>query len=189
LYIAHESQGDVWDKIMVRINSAGQKETIDRIRNLYEQFNPGFPFEFNFLDEAYQKQYDAEKRVSVLSGYFAGLAILISCLGLFGLAAFTAQRRQKEISIRKIVGASVSNIFVMLSRDFLLLVIIAMLIAFPLAWWAMNQWLAGFAYRVQVNAMVFLISGLSIISIALCTISYQVLKAAFANPVKGLRSE
>jgi predicted permease len=188
LYIAL-NYGQVWDKVMVRLNSSGQKETISRVEDLYQHFNPGFPFEFTFLDDAYQKQYAAEKRVSVLSRYFAGLAIVISCLGLFGLAAFTAQRRQKEIGIRKIIGASVSNIFLMLSKDFLLLVMIAILIAFPLSWWAMNKWLQGFAYRINISAGIFIIAGVSIILITLLTISYQAIKAAVANPVRSLRSE
>lgn len=188
LYIALD-YGQTWDKVMVRLNSAGQKETIARIQSLYEKFNPGFPFEYNFLDAAYQKQYEAETIVSVLSKYFAGLAIVISCLGLFGLTAFTAQRRQKEIGIRKIVGASVSNIFIMLSKDFLLLIVIAIIIAFPLSWWAMNKWLQGFAYRIDVSAMVFFIAAAAIILITLTTISYQALKAAVANPVKSLRTE
>jgi putative ABC transport system permease protein len=188
LYIALD-YGEVWDKVMVRLNSSGQKEAIARIRDLYEHFNAGFPFEFNFLDDAYQKQYEAETIVSVLSKYFAGLAIIISCLGLFGLAAFTAQRRQKEIGIRKIIGASVSNIFLMLSKDFLLLVVIAIIIAFPLSWWAMNKWLQSFAYRINISAAVFIVAGASIISITLLTISYQALKAAVANPVKSLRIE
>jgi putative ABC transport system permease protein len=189
LYIALEQPGNIWDKIMVKIRSTGQKETIASIESLYDKYNPGFPFEFNFLDDAYQKQYDAEKRVSILSGYFAGLAIVISCLGLFGLAAFTAQRRQKEIGIRKIIGASVGSIFIMLSRDFLLLVLLAILIAFPLSWWAMKSWLDSFAYRIHIGVGVFLIAGLSIILITLLTISFQAIKAALANPVKSLRTE
>jgi predicted permease len=189
LYIAWEPQGNGWDRVMVKISNNGEKETIARIEDAYEKYNPGFPFEFSFLDDAYQKQYAAEKRVSVLSRYFAGLAIVISCLGLFGLAAFTAQRRQKEIGIRKIIGASVSNIFLMLSKDFLLLVLIAILIAFPLSWWAMNKWLQSFAYRINISASIFIVAGASIILITLLTISFQAIKAAVANPVKSLRSE
>jgi putative ABC transport system permease protein len=188
LYIALD-YGEVWDRVMVRLNSSGQKETIARIQDMYERFNPGFPFEFSFLDEAYQKQYEAESIVSVLSKYFAGLAIIISCLGLFGLAAFTAQRRQKEIGIRKIIGASVSNIFLMLSKDFLILIGVAIIVAFPLSWWAMNNWLQGFAYRVNISAVIFIVAGASIIFITLLTISYQAIKAAVANPVRSLRSE
>jgi ABC-type antimicrobial peptide transport system permease subunit len=188
LYIALEAPGNTWDKVMVKIREEGEKETISRIQD-FERYNPGFPFEFSFLDDAYQKQYTAEKTVSILSRYFATLAILISCLGLFGLAAFTAQRRQKEIGIRKIIGASVGNIFLMLSKDFLLLIVIAMLIAFPFSWWAMNKWLQSFAYRIDISSTVFFVAGVSIILITLLTISYQALKAAIANPVRSLRSE
>jgi putative ABC transport system permease protein len=189
LYIAWQPHGGWSDKIMIKISGNREKETIARIEDAYQKYNPGFPFEFNFLDDAYQKQYAAESRVSLLSGYFAGLAIVISCLGLFGLAAFTAQRRQKEIGVRKIVGASVSNIFIMLSKDFLMLVVIAILIAFPLSWWFMNQWLQSFAYRTNISADIFFVAGGSIILITLATVSYQAIKAAIANPVKSLRTE
>jgi len=178
-----------WFKIMARIKAGQEKETLARIQQLYEAYNPGFIFDFNFLDEAYQKQYATETRVAVLSRYFAGLAILISCLGLFGLAAFTAQRRQKEISIRKVIGASVNNIAVMLSKDFLKLIMIAILIAFPLSWWAMSEWLQTFAYRTQIGVGIFLISGASVMIITLVTICYHAIKAAIANPVKSLKTE
>ena len=175
--------------MMVRIKAGQERETIAQIQKLYEAYNPGFPFDFNFLDEAYQKQYITETRVAKLSRYFAGLAILISCLGLFGLATFTAQRRQKEIGIRKVVGASVSNITAMLSGDFLKLVFISVLIAFPLSWWFMNNWLQGFAYRIYIGADVFLITAASVMCITILTISYQAIKAALANPVRSLRTE
>jgi putative ABC transport system permease protein len=189
LYIAWEPGGNTWDKVMVKISGQDQRGTVARIEDAYDKYNPGFPFEFNFLDDAYQKQYESEKRVSVLSRYFAGLAIVISCLGLFGLAAFTAQRRQKEIGIRKIIGASVSHIFLMLSKDFLILILLATGIAFPLSWWAMNKWLQSYSYRVNIGALVFVLAGVSIILITLFTISYQSIKAAVANPVKSLRTE
>ena len=188
-YMTITGGNNTWNKIMVRIKAGQQNETIARIQQFYESYNPGFPFDFNFLDEAYQKQYEADTRVSILSWYFAALAILISCLGLFGLATFTAQRRQKEIGIRKVVGASVADITSMLSKDFLRLVLIALLIAFPLSWWAMNQWLQSFAYRTPLGAGVFIAAGLSVILITLLTISFQAIKAAVANPVKSLRSE
>ncbi len=176
-------------KIVARISAAHQKETIAAIQNVYESYNPGFPFTFNFLDEAYQRQYATETRVSVLSKYFAGLAIIISSLGLFGLAAFTAQKRRKEIGIRKVIGASVSSITTMLSVDFLKLILLSLLIAFPLSWWLMNDWLQGFAYRIRVTPFVFLIAGAFIIIITLFTISFQSIKAAIANPVSSLHSE
>jgi len=178
-----------WDKLMIRLQAGRETETIERIKNLYERFNPGFPFEFHFMDELYEKQYAAELRVSILSKYFAGLAILISCLGLFGLTAFTAQKRQKEIGIRKVIGASVPNLVFMLSTDLLKQVLVAILIAVPVSWWIMNQWLNGFAYRIPIGIGVFLIAGFSIIAVTFLTVSYQSIKAAFRNPVTSLRSE
>jgi len=188
-YMKLSGGNNSWNKIMVRIKAGQQRETTAQIQKFYESFNPGFPFDYNFLDEAYQKQYLTETRVGVLSRYFAGLAILISCLGLFGLAAFTAQRRQKEIGIRKVVGASVQGITLMLSKDFLKLVLIAVVVAFPLSWIMMNQWLQSFAYRINIGAGIFIIAGLSVMVITLLTISYQAVKAAVANPVKSLRTE
>jgi len=188
-YLKSDQGGNTWNKMMVSISGNNQKETIAKIQQLYESYNPGFPFTYNFLDEAYQKQYNTETRVAVLSKYFAGLAIVISCLGLFGLAAFTAQKRQKEIGVRKVVGASVTDITRMLSKDFLRLVLISLCIAFPVSWWLMNNWLQTFAYRINMSATVFLFVGFFIILITLFTISYQSIKAALANPVKSLRSE
>lgn len=176
-------------RIMVKIQGGKESETLDRIQALFQKYNPGYVFDYRFLDQDYQTQYMAEKRVAVLSRYFSGLAILISCLGLFGLAAFTAQRRQKEISIRKAVGASVSNVTYLLSKDFFRLVLIAVFVAFPLAWWLMNQWLENFVYKIDIGVDVFLIAGASIILITLITVSFQAVKAALANPVKSLRSE
>lgn len=177
------------DNVIVKIKAGKEKETLAGLEEFYKKYNVGLPFDYTFLDDDYQQLYASEQRVAVLSQYFAGIAILISCLGLFGLAAFTAQRRQKEIGIRKVVGASASNVAVMLSKDFLKLVLIAVLIAFPLSWWAMNEWLNDFAYRINISAGVFLIAGASIIFITLLTISFQAIKAAIANPVQSLRTE
>ncbi|HEV3221658.1 MAG TPA: ABC transporter permease [Puia sp.] len=178
-----------WSKIMIRIQSGKEIETVDRIRSFYESYNPGFPFDFHFLDELYEKQYASELRVGILSKYFAGLAILISCLGLFGLTAFTAQKRQKEIGIRKVIGASVPDLVLMLSRDLFKQVLIAICVAVPFSWWTMSQWLNGFAYRIPMSFDVFLIAGLSIIIITIITVSFQSVKAAYGNPVVSLRSE
>ncbi|MBC8048417.1 MAG: ABC transporter permease, partial [Fimbriimonadaceae bacterium] len=175
--------------IIARVQVNNERQTIAAIERLYEKYNPGFPFTFNFLDEAYQKQYDSESRVSTLSKYFAGLAIVISCLGLFGLAAFTAQKRRKEISVRKVVGASVINITTMLSKDFLRLTFISLAIALPASWWLMSNWLQGFAYRISLTPYIFVIAGISVILLTLFTISFQSIKAAMANPVKSLRTE
>ncbi|MCO5950379.1 ABC transporter permease [Mucilaginibacter flavidus] len=181
--------GSPYNKMMIRIKGDHQKETITQIRDLYESFNPGFPFAYSFLDEAYQKQYETETRVSLLSEYFSVLAILISCLGLFGLVAFTAQKRQKEIGIRKVIGASVNSITLMLTQDFLKLVGIAVIIAFPLSWWLMSKWLNSFAYRIDLGPGVFIIACAAVVLITVLTVSFQAVKAAVANPVKSLRSE
>ena len=175
--------------IVASIKSNQQQSTIDAIQRIYEKFNPDFPFTFNFLDETYQQQYESETRTSALSKYFAGLAIIISCLGLFGLAAFTAQKRRKEIGIRKVIGASVANITTMLSKDFFQLVVVALLIAFPLSYWLMNNWLQSFAYRIRISPLIFLIVGLAVLLITIFTISFQSIKAAIANPVKSLKTE
>lgn len=175
--------------ILVKINPGSEKATIQKIEQLYQKFNHGIPFEFRFLDEEYQGLYQAERRVATLSRYFAMLGIIISCLGLFGLAAFTAQKRQKEIGIRKIVGAKVENIAFMLSKDFLKLILISALIAFPISWLIMSSWLHGFAYRTRITAGIFAVAAIAILLITLITISYHTLKAAVSNPVTSLRTE
>jgi putative ABC transport system permease protein len=179
----------VMPNIILKIKAGTERQTIAQVQEVYEKFNKGLTFDYTFMDEEYQALYNSETRVAVISKYFAGLAILISCLGLFGLAAFTAQKRQKEIGIRKVVGATVSGVVFMLSKGFLQLVLVATLIAFPLVWWSMNEWLKGFAYRIPVGLDVFVITGMSIVAITLVTISFQSVRAALANPVKSLRSE
>ena len=175
--------------IVARLENGKQKEALQRVEALYKQFNPGYVFNYTFLDETYQAQYVSEQRVSLLSQYFAGLAILISCLGLFGLAAFNAEVRTKEIGIRKVLGASVENVVLLLSKDFLRLILLAILIAFPLAWWALNIWLNGFAYHVNISPWLFVIAGVAILLVALATLSYQSIKTAVMNPIKSLRTE
>ena len=177
------------ETILIKIKAGAERETIAKLENFYKRFNQGLPLDYKFLDEDYQAMYSSEEKVAALSKYFATIAIIISCLGLFGLTAFTAQKRQKEIGIRKVVGASVNNITIMLSKDFLKLVLVAVLVAFPLAWWAMEDWLKNFAYRVNISAAVFLIAAASIIFITLLTVSFQAIKAAIANPIKSLRTE
>ena len=175
--------------ILARIKQENQQATLSGIANLYTKYNPGFPFTYNFLDEAYQKQYETETRTASLSGYFAVLAIIISCLGLFGMAAFTAQKRQKEIGIRKVIGASSAGITAMLSKDFLKLIGIALLIAFPVSWWMMNNWLESYAHRINITPTTFLLAGILVLTIAFIAISFQTIKAAITNPVRSLRSE
>lgn len=175
-------------KIVVRIKEGTEKATIDRISRFYKTYT-GEALDYKFLDDDYQALYISELRVAALSKYFAGLAIVISCLGLFGLAAFTTQKRQKEIGIRKVIGASVTSIVTMLSKDFLALAGVALLVACPLAWWAADRWLQGFAYRIYMSPFAFVIAALFIVLITLFTISFQSVKAAIANPVKSLRTE
>ena len=174
---------------MVKINREHHQATINALAAFYKKFNPGFPFEYKFLDDEYQAQYVSEKLVANLSKYFAGLTIIITCLGLFGLAAFRAETRRKEIGIRKVLGATVSNIVGLLSKEFLYLVFVALLVAFPLAWWGMSQWLQSFAYRINIGASVFVIATTLIMIITICTISFQAVKSALENPVRGLKAE
>jgi putative ABC transport system permease protein len=176
-------------KIVVKIKDEKEKETISSLEKFYEKYNPGFVFEYKFLDEDYQAQYVAEKRVTVLSQYFAGLAILISCLGLFGLAAFTAEKRIKEIGIRKINGAKVTEIIAILNIDLIKWVTIAFVIACPIAWFTMHKWLESFDYRTELSWWVFALAGLMAMIIALLTVSWQSWRASTKNPVEALRYE
>ncbi|MHA4842774.1 ABC transporter permease [Flavitalea antarctica] len=176
-------------KIMVKLKGGQEKETIARLDALYKEENKGLPFEYRFLDEDYQALYSAEQKVSLLSKYFAGLAVIISCLGLFGLAAFTARRRQKEIGIRKVIGATTNHVMILLSRDFMKLILLSILVAFPIAWWAMYSWLDRFAYRIDLSMDIFALAGLATIFVTIFSTSFQSIKAALANPVKSLRAE
>lgn len=162
---------------------------IEKITAVIKADNPGYPVEVKFADDQYNQRFTDETRIGKLAGLFAALAISISCLGLFGLAAYTAEQRTKELGIRKILGASIHGLAGLLSREFLLLVGLSCLIAFPLAWWAMNNWLASYAYRTPIHWWVFAAAGAGAVLIALLTVSFQALRAALANPVKTLRSE
>lgn len=175
--------------IIVKVKVGTESATIASLEKVFKKFHPNYPFDFAFLDTEYQALYESESRVAILSKYFSGLAILISCLGLLGLAIFTAERRQKEISVRKILGASITNIVGLLSKDFLKLVIIAFLVATPLAYYFMQQWLSNFAYHVEVQWWVFALTGILAIGVALLTISFQSIKTALANPIEALRNE
>ncbi|MFT4152959.1 ABC transporter permease [Parafilimonas sp.] len=178
-----------WGTILVRIKAGKTKEAIASLQQLCRQLNPAFPFTYQFSDLEYAKLYEGEAVVSKLANIFAFLAIFISCLGLFGLATFTAEQRTKEIGVRKVLGASSSSIVKLLSVSFLKPVVLAFLIAFPVAWWAMHNWLQDYAYKININWWMFAIAGLLTISIALITVGYQSIKAALANPVKSLRAE
>ncbi len=165
------------------------QEALAKIETTMKKNNPSYPLEYKFVDEQFNMMFQNETLISKVSSVFASLAIIISCLGLFGLAAFTAEQRTKEIGIRKVLGASVSGLASLLSKDFLQLVCISCLIAFPLAWWIMHDWLQNYEYRITISWWIFLIAGFVAISIALLTISFQAIKAAVANPVKSLRTE
>ena len=164
-------------------------ESLAKTRTLFNRFNPDYPFEYHFVDEDYALKFIDTQRIAVLTGLFAGLTIFISCLGLFGLAAYMAENRVKEIGVRKVLGASIVTITVLLSREFLLLVSIGIAIAIPIAWFAMESWLQHYSYRIAMQWGVVAWSGIGAVGIALVTVSYQAIKAALTNPVKSLRSE
>jgi putative ABC transport system permease protein len=178
-----------YSEVSVRVNGSRISEAISHIAASWAQVNPDQPFEYEFLDEHFAKLYESDRAVSQVVAILAGLAILISCMGLFGLASYSAERRVKEIGIRKVLGASVQNITAMLSIDFLRLVIIANLIAWPIAWFGVSRWLQDFAYRIPVSWWVFIAAAGIALLIALLTVSFQAIKAAMANPVKSLRTE
>ncbi|HUX95050.1 MAG TPA: FtsX-like permease family protein [Bacteroidales bacterium] len=176
-------------EIIVKINSVIAIETINKLGEYYENYNPGFVFEYKFLDEDYQAQYDAEKRVGVLSRYFAGLAILISCLGLFGMAVFSAERRTREIGIRRVYGSGAIRILYLLTGDFTKLVIISLLIAIPLSYLITKNWLNGFEYRVQLEWWYFVVSGLIALLLTWFTVGTIAIKMTNVNPAKCLKDE
>ncbi len=175
--------------LIVKVKTADITGLLASMKQQWSKFNTEEPFAYTFMDELYNKTYSAEQRTARILNILAFLTILVACLGLFGLATYTAGQRTKEIGIRKVLGASVSQVTGMLSKDFLRLVIIAIIIATPVAWWAMNKWLQGFAYRVNISWWVFVLAGILALLIALGTVSFQAIKAAIANPVKSLRSE
>jgi predicted permease len=175
--------------LLVKARAGQTQQAINDLEQVAKEFNPNYPFNYHFLDEEYENLYRSEQQVDALVNYFGILAILISCLGLFGLAAFTAEQRTKEIGVRKVMGASVSNIVALLSSDFLKLVLIALVIAAPVAWWALTTWLDTFAYKTNLSPWIFGLAGVLAIGIALLTVSFQSVKAALVNPVKSLRSE
>ncbi|MCW3109883.1 MAG: acetylornithine deacetylase [Segetibacter sp.] len=165
------------------------EKALAQIAAVMKKDNPAYPFQYRFVDDQFNEMFISEMLISKLSRVFAALAIIISCLGLFGLAAYTAERRTKEIGIRKVLGASAAGLAGLLSKDFLQLVVLSCLVAFPVAWWAMNQWLQNYQYRIQISWWIFIAAGVVAILIALVTVSFQAIKAAIANPVKSLRTE
>ena len=177
------------NKLFVKIQGENMVESIAEIQKIWTTLVPDRPFEFTFQDEQVSKLYASEVKFQKLFSNFTFIAILIACLGLFGLSAYTAQQRTKEIGIRKILGASVLGVTRLLSKEFLKLVLLAIAISIPIAWYAMNEWLQNFAYHVELHAWMFVLSGLVAVLIALFTVSFQSIKAALTNPVNSLRNE
>jgi putative ABC transport system permease protein len=175
--------------ISVKMNGTDAKNAIASISSVWKNFAPNQPFRYTFLDESFAKMYADVQRTGSIFTSFAVFAIIIACLGLFALSAFMAEQRTKEIGIRKVLGASVNSITAMLSKDFVKLIVIAIVIASPIAWWAMNRWLQDFAYRIKINWTFFVFAGVLALLIAILTVSFQAIRAAVANPIKNLRTE
>jgi putative ABC transport system permease protein len=181
---------EAWQRqLLVKVSGVHLQQTISYLESSWKTVVPHRPFEFHFLDEEYDKLYSSEIRLGTIMNLFAAIAIVLACLGLFGLSAYTVQQRFREISIRKVLGASVSNIVIALSKDFILLICIAITIAVPAAWWASAKWLQSFSYRTSVTVDVFAVAALATILLAIITVSFQAIKASLANPVKSLRTE
>jgi putative ABC transport system permease protein len=175
--------------VSMKVTTENLPQTIAAVERVYQQLFPGNPFRYAFVDEQFDQQYRNDQRFATLFSLFAGLAMAIACLGLFGLASFTAQQRTGEIGVRKVLGANVPGIVALLSKDFMRLVGIAFIVAAPAAYFVMQRWLEGFAYRVAIGPGVFLLTGGLVVLIAVLTVSYQSVKAALADPVKSLRYE
>jgi putative ABC transport system permease protein len=176
-------------KVAVRVKTANIDASIDHVRTSWNKFAAGYPIEYKFLDENFEQMYQSEDKLETLLWIFTGIAIFVACLGLFGLAAYTAETRRKEVGIRKTLGASVKGVVLLLSKDFITPVIISILIASPIGWYFMNNWLQHFAYRVPIQAWIFLLAGFSTLLITLLTIGYQAIRAAIVNPIQSLRTE
>ena len=172
-----------------KFQTSNLQQTIASIEKTWDQYFPSDPFSYFFLDESFNNQYRADQQFGKVFGLFAFIAIMIACFGLLSLSAYNILQRTKEIGIRKTLGAPLFNLLFILSKDFLVLVMIGFVIAIPVTWLIMNKWLNGFAYRTTINAWIFLAAGCMAIFIAILTISFQTIKAAIANPVNSLRSE
>lgn len=185
LYMTLQPEGG----LIFKIKTADVAGLLATMKKNWDAYNTGEPFTYDFMDDLFNKTYSTEQKTGSILNIFSVLIILVASLGLFGLVTYTAEQRTKEIGIRKVLGASVSQVTQMLSKEFLKLVLIASLIAFPVAWWAMNKWLQSFAYRISISWWIFLVAGFGALLIALITVSFQAIKAAIANPVKSLRTE
>jgi ABC-type antimicrobial peptide transport system permease subunit len=185
-YLTNEASGFIIAKLKAETSA---REALAKIETVFKKFNPEQPFEYNFVDEEYAKKFGNEERIGKLAGFFAALAILISCLGLFGMASFIAEQRRKEIGVRKVLGASVFNLWRLLSKDFITLIVISLFIAGPLAYYFMHGWLQNYEYRAALSWWIFATAGIGGLMITIITVSFQAIKAAVANPVKSLRTE
>ena len=188
LMIAYENNWSGYMDVRLK-DKADVRAAIAAIGNVYKQYSSDYPFEYRFVDEAFNEKFATEQLIGKLSAIFSGLAIFVCCLGLFGLVSFSIERRTREIGIRKVLGANVSQLLVLMSKEFLWLVGIAFLVAIPASWWAMNEWLTSFSYRISIQPVMFLIVGGLTLIIALVTVSLNASKAALSNPVKTLRSD
>jgi len=176
--------------INIRVkNGVAMSQVLPKIESVFKKLVPEVPFEYKFVDEDYNLKFAAEERIGNLAGFFGLFAVFISCLGLFGLAAFMAEQRTREIGVRKVLGASVFNVWRLLSKEFMVLVIISLLLASPIAWYFMQNWLQNYQYRAELSWWIFFIAGAGALTITLLTVSFQAIKAAIANPVAALRSE
>ena len=175
--------------VFAKIENGNTEEALAHLQKVYKTFEPHFPFEYNFLDDKFNAQYQLENTTEKIALYFTVVAVIISCLGLFGLASFSAERRTKELGVRKVLGATVTNLLVLLCSDFVRLVSIAMIIACPIAYYAMNAFLEKYTYHTELTWLIFASAGGLILTIALVTVIYQSLKAAMVNPVRSLRAE
>jgi len=175
--------------MIVKLKTTDVAGLIAVLKTRWDGLGAEEPFTYSFLDDRFNNTYRSEQKVAMILGIFAGLTIFVACLGLFGLAMFTAEQRTKEIGIRKVLGASVATIVNLLSIDFLKLVLVAVVIATPVAWWTMNKWLMDFAYRIDISWWMFALAAVTALLIALFTVSFQAIRAAIANPVKSLRTE
>jgi putative ABC transport system permease protein len=177
------------ENVLINVNSNNYRSLLAKIGAIWKQHLPAVPFTYSFLNEDVQKQYEAEISLSATINLFTLMAIFISGMGLFGLSAFSAEQRTKEIGVRKVLGASVLHISSLLSKDFLKLTVIAFVIATPIAWWVMNQWLQSFSYRIQISWWMFALAGSLAMLLTISVVSVQAIKAALANPIRSLRSE
>jgi putative ABC transport system permease protein len=188
--IVIEGPGSWFSTMHIKFNPAhSTADNLGQAEQVFKKYNVAYPFDYQFVDQEYAKKFDNEQRTKALAGIFATLAIFISCLGLFGLTSFTVEQSRKEIGIRKVLGATVTEIVTLLSKDFLKLVLAAFVIAIPITWYAMNQWLQGFNYRIGISWWIFAVAGVVALLIALVTVSFHTIKAALVNPVTSLRSE